>query len=128
MVVDDNADPRDYAVRLLTARFEVTAVDDGSAALAELDEQRFDLVLSDVMMPQLDGPRLLDLIRSDERHRTTPVIFLTAIAATDSTVAALSAGANDCIVKPFTARELIARIETQLDLAGLRRVRETTSR
>jgi DNA-binding response OmpR family regulator len=72
------------------------------------------------MMPEMDGLDLLRRIRSDERHRTIPVILLTAVAVTDSTVAALSAGAHDYIVKPFTARELVARIEAQLALADLR--------
>ncbi|MEW9552033.1 chemotaxis protein CheB [Nonomuraea sp. NPDC050783] len=117
LLVDDNADLRGYVTRLLADRFEVIAVGDGKAALAELDTQRVDLVLTDVMMPELDGLELLHRIRSHERHRGTPVILLTAVAATDSTVAALSAGAHDYIVKPFTARELIARIEAQLALA-----------
>ena len=121
LLVDDNADLRDYVTRLIADRFEITAVDGGEAALAELDKRTFDLVLTDVMMPELDGLELLHRIRGDQRHHTVPVILLTAVAATDSTVAALSAGAHDYIVKPFTARELVARIDAQLTLARLRR-------
>jgi DNA-binding response OmpR family regulator len=124
LLVDDNADLRDSVTRLLCDRSEVIAVGDGKAAL---DTQHIDLVVADVMMPELDGLELLHCLRSDERYRGTPVILPTAVAATDSTVAALSAGAHDYIVKPFTARELIARIEAQLTLADLRYAHDAES-
>ncbi|MBB4689934.1 chemotaxis protein CheB [Paractinoplanes abujensis] len=120
LLVDDNPDMRDYVRRLLSDRYEVTAVADGRQALDALVERGFDLVLSDVMMPELDGLALLARIRTDPRHRATPVILLTALADPGSTVAGLAAGAHDYIVKPFTARELIARVEAQLALARLR--------
>ncbi|MGY1706429.1 response regulator [Geodermatophilus sp. SYSU D00697] len=127
LLVDDNADLRTYITRLLADRYEIIAVADGRSALAELEEQHVDLVLADVMMPEMDGLELLRRVRSDERHRTTPVILLTAVAATDSIVAAFNASADDYIVKPFNARELVARVEAQLTLADLRHPRRAES-
>ena len=120
LLVDDNPDMRDYVRRLLADRYAVTAVGDGVQALDALTGHDFDLVLSDVMMPELDGLALLAKIRTDPRHRATPVILLTALADSRSAVAGLAAGAHDYVVKPFTARELIARVEAQLALARLR--------
>ena len=120
LLVEDNADLRDYVRRLLADRYDVTVAADGGEALAAIGERRFDLVLSDVMMPELDGLELLAKIRTDPVHRATPVILLTALADPGSTVAGLVAGAHDYVVKPFTARELIARVEAQLALARLR--------
>lgn len=120
LLVDDNPDMRDYVRRLLAHRYAVTTAPDGRAALDALEQERFDLVLSDVMMPELDGLELLAKIRTDPRHRATPVILLTALADQDATIAALAAGAHDYVVKPFTARELLARVEAQLALARLR--------
>ena len=120
LLVDDNPDMRDYVRRLLTERYAVTTAADGQQALDALDARSFDVVLSDVMMPELDGLALLTKIRTNPRHRATPVILLTALADPDSTVAGLAAGAHDYVVKPFTARELLARVEAQLALARLR--------
>jgi CheY-like chemotaxis protein len=120
LVVDDNADMRRYLRRLLGGRYEVRTAADGAAALRALAECPADLVLADVMMPDQDGLRLLRHIRDDPELRATPVIVLTALAGTEPTVRALAAGAHDYVVKPFIARELIARIESQLALARLR--------
>lgn len=120
LLVDDNPDMRDYMRRLLADRYDVTLAGDGAQALEALTGRRFDLVLSDVTMPELDGLALLAKIRTDPVHRATPVILLTALADPGSTAAGLAAGAHDYIVKPFTARELIARVEAQLTLARLR--------
>lgn len=120
LLVEDNADLRDYVRRLLVDRYAVTVVADGAQALGALAAGRFDLVLTDVLMPELDGLELLAKIRTDPLHRATPVILLTALADPGSTVAGLAAGAHDYVVKPFTARELLARVEAQLALARLR--------
>lgn len=120
LLVDDNPDMLDYVRRLLADRYQVTAVSDGAQALDALARQPFDLVLTDVMMPELDGLELLSKIRTDPVHRATPVILLTALADPRSTIAGLAARAHDYVVKPFTARELLARVEAQLALARLR--------
>ncbi len=79
------------------------------------------LVLADVMMPQLDGFGLLRAIRDDAGLVSMPIILLSARAGEESRVEGLQAGADDYLVKPFTARELLARVETHLKLANLRR-------
>lgn len=122
---DDNADMRDYVRRLLLFHgATVTAVSDGRAALEALRTQRPDLVLSDVMMPHLDGFGLLDAIRANPELRTLPVILLSARAGEEAKVEGLRAGADDYLIKPFTARELIARVGAHLKLS---RERERTT-
>jgi signal transduction histidine kinase len=119
---DDNADMRDYVRRLLTDRYDVIAVADGLTALERAREQPPDLVLSDVMMPGLDGFGLLGKLRTDPRTCTVPVILLSARAGQESAVEGLDAGADDYLVKPFSAQELLARVGTHLQLAQARRV------
>jgi signal transduction histidine kinase/DNA-binding response OmpR family regulator len=118
---DDNADMRDYVGRLLAERYEVTAVPDGVAALESALLAPPDLVLTDVMMPGLDGFGLLRELRANERTQTIPVILLSARAGEESAVEGLQAGADDYLVKPFSARELLTRVQTHLDLSKLRR-------
>ncbi len=115
---DDNADMRDYVRRLLQFYgATVTAVSDGRAALEALRTQRPDLVLSDVMMPHLDGFGLLDAIRADPDLQSLPVILLSARAGEEAKVEGLNAGADDYLIKPFSARELIARVGAHLKLS-----------
>ncbi|WP_394824497.1 ATP-binding protein [Pendulispora albinea] len=114
LVADDNADMRDYLVRLLRERWEVQAVSDGQAALEAIRQNPPDLVLSDVMMPGLDGFALLRALRSDMSTRALPVVLLSARAGEEATAEGLKAGADDYLVKPFTARELFARITARL--------------
>ena len=118
---DDNADMRNYVGRLLAERYEVTAVADGTAALKAALAAPPDLILTDVMMPGLDGFALLRELRADERTHTIPVILLSARAGEESAVEGLQAGADDYLVKPFSARELLTRIQTHLELSMLRR-------
>jgi len=117
---DDNADMRDYVRRLLAERYEVLAVPDGLAALTAALDECPDLVLTDIMMPGLDGFGLLRALRADPRTRTIPVILLSARAGEDSAVEGLDAGADDYLAKPFSAQELLARVRTHLELARLR--------
>ncbi|HEU4432587.1 MAG TPA: ATP-binding protein, partial [Pyrinomonadaceae bacterium] len=116
LLADDNADMRDYVRRLLAGRYEVVAVCDGDAALEAARERQFDLVLSDVMMPRLDGFGLLHALRSENETRTIPVILLSARAGEESRVEGMGAGADDYLVKPFSARELLARVESHVNL------------
>lgn len=118
---DDNADMRRYVTRLLGASYEVIEVADGEAALAAIRSAPPDLVLSDVMMPGLDGFGLLKALRADERTRRIPVILLSARAGEESSFESLDAGADDYLIKPFSTRELLARVRAHLDLARRRR-------
>ena len=120
LVADDNADMRQYLTRLLAEHYDVTAVPDGQAALDAIRRQRPDLLLSDIMMPNLDGFGLLRILRSDPHTNTVPVIFLSARAGEESRVDGLDAGADDYLIKPFGARELLARVQTHLALARVR--------
>ncbi len=121
LLADDNADMRDYVTRLLRGRWTVETVADGAAALERARETHPDLILSDVMMPGLDGHQLLQALRADKRTRGIPLIFLSARAGEEARVEGLSAGADDYLVKPFSARELLARVGTHLELSRLRR-------
>ncbi len=118
---DDNADMRHYVTRILGGSYEVLAVPDGRAALEAALSAPPDLVLSDVMMPGLDGFGLLKALRADERTRQLPVILLSARAGEEASVEGLDAGADDYLVKPFSARELKARVRAHLELARQRR-------
>jgi PAS domain S-box-containing protein len=117
---DDNADMRDYVRRLLAEPYDVLAVPDGLTALAKAREEPPDLVLSDIMMPGLDGFGLLRELRSDPRTKAIPVILLSARAGEESSIEGLSSGADDYLVKPFSAKELLARVRTHLELARIR--------
>jgi PAS domain S-box-containing protein len=118
LFADDNADLRQYVQRLLSADYEVKVVPDGEDALAAARHTAPDLVLSDVMMPRLDGFGLLKALRDDPATRNIPVILLSARAGEESRVEGLSAGATDYLMKPFSAVELLARIRNCLNLAA----------
>lgn len=121
VLADDNADMRDYVGKLLRSQYEVIAVPDGEAALQAARTHRPDLILSDVMMPKLDGVGLLTQLRADPNTRTLPVILLSARAGDEARIAGIETGADDYLVKPFAARELLARVRTHLELARMRR-------
>jgi PAS domain S-box-containing protein len=121
LVADDNADMRDYVRRLLAGRYTVRTVADGRAALASARAERPDLVLTDVMMPRLDGFGLLRELRADPQTATIPVIMLSARAGEEARVDGIQSGADDYLVKPFSARELQARVSAHIELARARR-------
>jgi GAF domain-containing protein/AmiR/NasT family two-component response regulator len=125
---DDNADMREYVVRLLAPHYDVEAVADGEAALAAALRRPPDLMLADVMMPRLDGFGVLRGLRADERLRAVPVILLSARAGEESRVEGMGAGADDYLVKPFSARELLARVDAHLKMARERREGERALR
>ena len=120
IIADDNADMRDYIRRLLAPNYRVEAVADGGAALAAVRREKPDLIVADVMMPVTDGFALLRFVREDQELRTVPVIMLSARAGEESKVEGLAAGADDYLVKPFSARELLARVDAQLQMASVR--------
>jgi len=121
LLVDDNSDMRDYVKRLLSARYDVIVTSNGQEALAAAHQRLPDLVLTDVMMPVLDGFGLLRELRANTRTKTLPIILVSARAGEESRVEGLDAGADDYLVKPFTARELLARVEAHLSLARMRK-------
>ena len=111
---------REYLQRLLGVRYEVTAVADGLAALDAIRADPPDLVISDVMMPGLDGLALVAALRSDPRTADVPVLLLSARAGQEAAIEGLGAGADDYLVKPFSAAELLARVRANVELAQLR--------
>ncbi len=121
LLADDNADMRAYVVRLLSTNFDVETAEHGESALHMAQQSPPDLVLSDIMMPRLDGIGLLRALRADQRTCGIPVILLSARAGDEPRVGGIEAGADDYLVKPFGARELLARVETHLRLAQMRR-------
>ncbi len=122
LLADDNADMRQYVTRLLVEEgYEVEAANDGESALSLALRRPPDLVLTDVMMPRLDGLSLLRALRADPATKETPVILLSARAGEEAKVEGLDAGADDYLVKPFSARELVARVQSAIRLAEARR-------
>jgi len=122
LLVDDNLDMRQYVSRLLTtAGYRVAFATDGHEGYEMARRSTPDLILSDVMMPGLDGFGLVAKLREDGATRTTPVILLSARAGEEAKVEGIRSGADDYLIKPFSARELLARVEANLELAGSRR-------
>lgn len=112
---------REYLTRLLTgAGYEVATVTDGVEALEAVRAQPPDLVVSDVMMPRMDGLALVTALRAEARTAAVPVLLLSARAGEEASVEGLQAGADDYLVKPFAAAELLARVRGNLDLSRLR--------
>ena len=111
---------REYVTRLLSKHWRVEAVSDGIAALEAIARERPALVLADVMMPRLDGFGLLRTLRAAPTTQNLPMILLSARAGEESTLQALQAGANDYLIKPFSAGDLLARVSSQLKIAALR--------
>ena len=124
VLADDNADMRTYLSKLLGARWRVDVANDGEHALELALALKPDLVVTDVMMPRLDGFGLLRALRGDERTRHIPVMMLSARAGEESRVEGFEAGADDYLAKPFSARELVARAEAQLLRARVRAVED----
>src|SRR5579862_763428 len=118
---DDNADMRAYVRRLLGDRFDVAAVPDGEAALEAARARKPDLVVSDVMMPKLDGLGLIRELRADPQLSEVPVILLSARAGEEARIEAMEAKADDYLIKPFSARELHALVDSHLKMSRFRR-------
>nr|WKF61599.1 Sensor histidine kinase TmoS [Paraburkholderia busanensis] len=124
LVADDNADMRAYLRSLLEGPYIVEVAENGETALRAALRQRPDLILAEIMMPRLDGLGLLQAIRADKQLLDVPVILLSARAGEEARVDGLASGADDYLVKPFSARELVARIGARLELTALRRKSE----
>lgn len=119
LLADDNADMRQYIARLLSERWTVEVVGDGVSALEAIRKNPPTLVITDIMMPRMDGFGLLRELRNDAQTRRIPIIMLSARAGEESRIEGLEAGADDYVVKPFTARELTARVAARLDVYRL---------
>lgn len=128
LVVDDNADMRAYIRALLEPTCEVRLAADGEAAFAAIVASPPELVLSDVMMPRLDGFGLLRRLREEPATRAVPTILLSARAGEEARIEGLKAGADDYLVKPFSAAELRARVDNALRMARERGERERLAR
>jgi PAS domain S-box-containing protein len=120
LLVDDNGDLRDYVARILAPHHDVVAARNGVEALEALRRQHFDLILSDAMMPEMDGFELVRAVRSDPAWETIPFIMLSARAGESAAVEGLTRGADDYLVKPFSSEELLARVFAQLNAASVR--------
>jgi PAS domain S-box-containing protein len=128
LVVDDNADMRDYVASLLAGEYRVNTAADGVEALQLAKAEPPDLVLTDVMMPRLDGFGLLKALREDPETLPVPVVMLSARAGEEGVIEGLEAGADDYLVKPFSARELLARVRANLELDRAKRTRDELQR
>ena len=115
LVVEDNADVRAYLRRHLSADYNVLEAPDGAEALSRARNNAPDLILTDLMMPELNGIELCDRIRNDDDLGRTPVVLLTARAAEEDAVAGLEAGADAYVTKPFSITELKARLRRLLE-------------
>ncbi|KAG0297680.1 hypothetical protein BGZ96_005344 [Linnemannia gamsii] len=125
VIVDDNNDMRAYLREILGKDFRVRCAVDGLDALRVISERlnqgkRIDLILSDVAMPNMNGYELLQRLRNDTTTMMTPFILLSARAGEEANVEGLDLGADDCLVKPFSARELLARVRSSIRLSDLR--------
>lgn len=116
LVVDDNDDIRNYLNSCLASTYNVLLAGDGAEALQLAQQYQPDLVISDIMMPRVDGYQLCCAIRNDEKLKSTPVIFLTAKASEEMKLEGLEVGADDYLPKPFSARELLARSKNLITL------------
>ncbi len=120
LIVDDNADMRSYLASILQADFNIVTAENGRDALAQLSIHHVDAVVSDVMMPVMDGIELLKTIKSNSQMTTLPVILVSARAGEDARIEGYDIGADDYLAKPFTSKELLARVRSQVVLAKKR--------
>jgi PAS domain S-box-containing protein len=121
LLADDNADMRKYVQRLLSRDYHVIVVKDGQEALDRAVSDKPDLILTDIMMPKLNGFELLKKLKAQLSTRTIPVIFLSARAGEEARVEGIQAGADDYLTKPFSSKELLARVSNHIAIADARR-------
>jgi PAS domain S-box-containing protein len=124
LLADDNADMRKYVHRLFDSNYNVIVAADGEEAFVKIKETIPDLILSDIMMPKLDGFGLLEKVRTNMATRNIPVIFLSARAGEEAKVDGLNAGADDYLTKPFSSKELLARVNSRIAISQARRQTE----
>jgi PAS domain S-box-containing protein len=116
LLADDNMDMRNYLTRLLSDKFAVKAVANGRQAIESLREFIPELVISDVMMPDVDGYELMSYFKNSQETAHIPFILLSAKAGEEAKIEGLDSGADDYLIKPFSGRELISKIKSQLKI------------
>lgn len=121
LVVDDNADMRSYFTSLLQKQYRVVTADNGLQAVEILKQESPQLIVSDVMMPVMSGFELLQTVKNDEQLNNIPVILVSARAGEEAKIEGYDIGADDYLVKPFSAKELLARVKAQVTIAEKRR-------
>ncbi|PWV55843.1 ATP-binding protein [Chitinophaga sp. S165] len=121
LVVDDNADMRDYLQRLLEKQYSVDTAANGKEALDKINANLPELVISDIMMPEMDGIQLLQHIKHEPLTNSLPVILVSARAGEEAKIEGYDIGADDYLTKPFSAKELLARVRAQVRISRLHR-------
>ncbi|MDW3192252.1 MAG: response regulator [Cytophagales bacterium] len=111
LIVEDHPDMRQYVSQLLAGDYDISLAKNGKKALDKLSAEPFDLVITDVMMPEMDGYSLLEHMKSSEQFRNIPVVMLTALNFEDRKLQALAIGVDDYLTKPFSPQELKARVQ-----------------
>lgn len=124
LIADDNADMRAHLERVLSARWETVLVADGEAALAATRSLRPDAIVTDVMMPGLDGLGFVAAVRADPELAATPILMLSARAGAEAVDEGYAGGADDYLPKPFRSQELIDRVASRLSAVGRQRDRQ----
>ncbi|MDX1548454.1 MAG: ATP-binding protein, partial [Rhodothermales bacterium] len=125
LVTDDNPEIRDYVASCLRETYRITTAFDGRDAYEKARAERPALIVSDVQMPRMTGYELCQAVRADAAISHTPIILLTSRASLDEKIQGLDAGADDYLTKPFSARELLARVRNLLALADQKRTLQT---
>jgi len=118
LVVEDSPTMRQLIVFALS-RFrslKVVEADDGVDALKKLSQQHFDVLITDINMPMMDGLKLVSMVRKDEVHKDIPIIIITTEGAQEDRQRALSLGANAYITKPIQAPQVISKVKELLKL------------
>ena len=120
LIVDDNADMREHLQSVLMPHFKVVTANNGREALQKIQQQPPALILSDIMMPVLDGIGLLQEVKANKTTAHIPVVLLTARAGEESKIVGWETGADDYLTKPFSSKELISRIASQIKTQQIR--------
>lgn len=128
LLADDNADMRQYVKKVLSPRFIIEVARDGEEAFDMAVRLAPDLIISDIMMPRLDGYGLLNKLKEHPELKSVPLIFLSARAGEEAKIEGLDAGADDYLIKPFSAKELIAVAESNIRLSVIRRATEKSEK
>jgi PAS domain S-box-containing protein len=128
LLVDDNADMLSYVRQLLDPQFEVITAKHGKQALEKMEFGLPDLIVSDIMMPVMDGHQLLKTLKENPNTRHIPVILLSARAGEEAKVEGIEAGADDYLVKPFSAKELLSRVRSQIKIRKIQTAAEQNIR
>ncbi|ACU61207.1 ATP-binding response regulator [Chitinophaga pinensis] len=121
LIVDDNADMRDYLQRLLEKQYYIETAANGKLALEKIATHQPELIISDVMMPEMDGIELLHHVKHNPATESLPVILVSARAGEEATIEGYDIGADDYLTKPFSAKELQARVRAQIRVSRLHR-------